>query len=58
MFTNILVATDGSNLAAKGVSAGIRLARKHGYGALGGLILGSETQRVLAQAKVPVLVTR
>ena len=30
----------------------------HGRGALGGLILGSETQRVLAHSKVPVLVTR
>jgi nucleotide-binding universal stress UspA family protein len=30
----------------------------HGRGALGGLLLGSETQRVLAHAKIPVLVTR
>jgi nucleotide-binding universal stress UspA family protein len=30
----------------------------HGRGALGGLILGSETQRVLAHSKIPVLVTR
>ena len=30
----------------------------HGRGALGGLLLGSETQRVLARASVPVLVTR
>ena len=30
----------------------------HGYGTLGGLLLGSETQRVLAHAKIPVLVTR
>ena len=30
----------------------------HGRGALGGLLLGSETQRVLAHSKVPVLVTR
>jgi nucleotide-binding universal stress UspA family protein len=30
----------------------------HGRGGLGGLILGSETQRVLAHSKIPVLVTR
>jgi len=30
----------------------------HGRGGLGGLILGSETQRVLAHSKIPVIVTR
>jgi nucleotide-binding universal stress UspA family protein len=30
----------------------------HGRGGLGGLILGSETQRVLAHSKIPVLVVR
>lgn len=30
----------------------------HGRGGLGGLILGSETQRVLAHSRIPVLVTR
>jgi nucleotide-binding universal stress UspA family protein len=30
----------------------------HGRGALGGLLLGSETTRVLAHSKLPVLVTR
>jgi nucleotide-binding universal stress UspA family protein len=30
----------------------------HGRGALGGLILGSETQHVLAHSKLPVLVVR
>jgi nucleotide-binding universal stress UspA family protein len=30
----------------------------HGRGGLGGLLLGSETQRVLARSKIPVLVVR
>jgi nucleotide-binding universal stress UspA family protein len=30
----------------------------HGRGGLGGLLLGSETQRVLARSKIPVLVIR
>jgi nucleotide-binding universal stress UspA family protein len=30
----------------------------HGHGVLGGLLLGSETQKVLANSKVPVLVIR
>ena len=30
----------------------------HGRGAVGGLLLGSETARVLSQSKLPVLVTR
>jgi len=30
----------------------------HGRGSFGGLILGSETQRVLAHSRIPVLVTR
>jgi nucleotide-binding universal stress UspA family protein len=30
----------------------------HGRGAVGGLILGSETQHVLAHSKIPVLVAR
>ncbi len=30
----------------------------HGRGGLGGLVLGSETTRVLAHSKLPVLVIR
>jgi len=30
----------------------------HGRGGLGGLILGSQTARVLAHSKIPVLVIR
>jgi nucleotide-binding universal stress UspA family protein len=30
----------------------------HGRGGLSGLLIGSETQRVLAHSKLPVLVTR
>jgi nucleotide-binding universal stress UspA family protein len=30
----------------------------HGRGAMGGLLLGSETTRVLSHSKLPVLVTR
>jgi len=30
----------------------------HGRGAVGGLILGSETARVLSHSRLPVLVTR
>ena len=49
----------------KGILAAARQRRydaiamsSHGRGALGGLLLGSETQRVLAHSKIPVLVTR
>jgi nucleotide-binding universal stress UspA family protein len=96
MFKHILIPTDGSRLALKGIKAGVKLARalgarvtglyvvapyapppwegilraarsgkcdavaiaSHGRGGLGGLILGSETQRVLAHSKIPVLVVR
>ena len=49
----------------KGILAAARRRRcdaivlsSHGRGALGGLILGSETQGVLAHSKIPVLVAR
>ena len=76
MYRNILVPTDGSKLAAKGIKAGVKLAKAlgaevtgvyviapytppmYGEAALGGLLLGSETSRVLAHSKVPVLVAR
>jgi nucleotide-binding universal stress UspA family protein len=51
--------------AWRGLLAAARAARakaivmaSHGRGGLGGMILGSETQRVLAQSKIPVLVVR
>jgi nucleotide-binding universal stress UspA family protein len=43
--------------ARSGKCDGIVMA-SHGRGGLGGLILGSETQRVLAHSKIPVLVVR
>ena len=49
----------------KGILRAARAARcdmivmaSHGRGAVGGLILGSETQHVLAHSKIPVLVVR
>jgi nucleotide-binding universal stress UspA family protein len=49
----------------KGILAAARRRRcdaiviaSHGRGGLGGLLLGSETQSVLAHSKLPVLVTR
>jgi nucleotide-binding universal stress UspA family protein len=49
----------------KGILAAARRRRcdaiviaSHGRGALGGLVLGSETQRVLAHSRLPVLVAR
>lgn len=49
----------------KGILGAARAARcdliamgSHGRGALGGLLLGSETSRVLAHSKIPVLVVR
>lgn len=106
MFKHILIPTDGSRLAGKGIKTGVKLAKalgarvtgvyvaapytppmydemqtdplpwrailraagarkcdaiamaSHGRSGLGGLILGSETARVLAHSKIPVLVAR
>ena len=49
MFKHILIPIDGSALSTEAV---------RGRGAVGGLILGSETGRVLAHSRIPVLVAR
>ena len=43
---------------ARSRKCGLICMASHGRGAVGGLILGSETQRVLANSKIPVLVIR
>jgi nucleotide-binding universal stress UspA family protein len=44
--------------AARAARCGLIVMASHGRGALGGLILGSETRHVLARSKIPVLVAR
>ncbi len=44
--------------AAKKHQCGLIAMASHGYGGFTGLILGSETQKVLASSKIPVLVVR
>ena len=44
--------------AARAARCDVIVMGSHGRGALGGLLLGSETSRVLAHSKVPVLVVR
>jgi nucleotide-binding universal stress UspA family protein len=44
--------------AARASRCHIIVMASHGRGALGGLILGSETQHVLAHSRIPVLVAR
>lgn len=48
MYKNLLIATDGSKLSEKAVSHAIDLASR----------LGSQTQKVLAHSKLPVIVAR
>lgn len=49
---------DGILKAARAAKCDVICMATHGRSGLGGLLLGSETQRVLAHAKVPVIVTR
>jgi nucleotide-binding universal stress UspA family protein len=49
---------DGILKAARSAGCDAIVMASHGRGGLGGLILGSETQRVIAHSKIPVLVTR
>lgn len=44
--------------AAKTARCDVIVMASHGRGAIGGLLLGSETSRVLAHSKIPVLVAR
>ncbi|HET7365154.1 MAG TPA: universal stress protein [Burkholderiales bacterium] len=44
--------------AARTARCGLIVMSSHGRGAVGGLILGSETARVLAHSKIPVVVVR
>ena len=44
--------------AARAARCDLIVMASHGRGALGGLILGSETTHVLARSKIPVLVVR
>jgi nucleotide-binding universal stress UspA family protein len=44
--------------AARGRKCDLIVMGSHGRSAVGGLILGSETSRVLAHSKIPVLVAR
>ena len=49
---------DGILKAARAAKCDAIAMATHGRGGLGGLLLGSETQRVLAHAKIPVIVVR
>ncbi len=49
---------DGILRAARAARCDAIAMSSHGRGGLGGLLLGSETSRVLAHSKIPVLVTR
>ena len=43
---------------ARGTRCGMIVMTSHGRGAIGGLILGSETRHLLAHSRIPVLVVR
>jgi nucleotide-binding universal stress UspA family protein len=49
---------EGILRAARGARCDLVVMASHGRGAFGGLLLGSETTRVLAHSKIPVLVCR
>jgi nucleotide-binding universal stress UspA family protein len=49
---------EGILKAARSRKCDVIVMASHGRGGLGGLVLGSETQRVLAHSKIPVLVIR
>jgi len=51
-------AWEGILSAARSARCDAVVMASHGRGGLGGVILGSETQRVLAHSKIPVLVVR
>ena len=51
-------AWDGILRAARAAKCDAIVIASHGRGALGGLLLGSQTQRVLAHSKIPVIVIR
>jgi nucleotide-binding universal stress UspA family protein len=51
-------AWEGIVKAAKDSKADLIVMASHGRGALGGLVLGSETTKVLSHSKTPVLVCR
>ena len=50
--------SDGILRAARAAKCDAIAMASHGRGAVSGLLLGSETNRVLAHSKLPVLVTR
>jgi nucleotide-binding universal stress UspA family protein len=49
---------EGILKVARGARCDTIVMATHGRGGLGGLLLGSETQRVLAHSKIPVIVIR
>jgi nucleotide-binding universal stress UspA family protein len=64
MFKHILLPTDGSNLyetiirVAEKRGCDLIMMASHGRRGLKGLLLGSETQKVLTHSRIPVLVHR